>query len=108
MSFLIEGFNVLRIGSWPNHLNLLAATVVVAVVAVFYFTNTHIEQIIASKANDLGSGTPSVAIEAPPELINESSHGIIENIDLPKRQVAKDVIQNYRDFEYLFFLLPIW
>ena len=133
---IMAGTGKLRLGQnrtkrfFTNPLTLLAASVIVAVIVVIYFTHTHNEQtreqIIASKTNEIKilasrtelrlqdagnviqitSQLPQLQSEPRVNLIDKSLFGIPESIDVLKRQVAKDVIRNYRGFEYLFFLLP--
>ena len=52
------------------------------------------------------SGLPSIT--APPriDLINKTLHGIAQYDDMPKREVAKDILQNVKDVETVRFLLP--
>jgi PAS domain S-box-containing protein len=52
------------------------------------------------------SGLPSIT--PPPEinLINKQLHGISQNDDLSRREVANEILQNVKDLETIRFLLP--
>lgn len=52
------------------------------------------------------SGLPSITVPPRIDLINKTLHGISQNDDMQKREVARDILQNVKDIETVRFLLP--
>lgn len=52
------------------------------------------------------SGLPSVTTPPRIDLINKTLHGISQNDDLPKREVARNILDNVKDIETIRYLLP--
>ena len=52
------------------------------------------------------SSLPSLTIPPQIDLINKTLHGISQNDDEQKRDVARDILQNVKDIETVRYLLP--
>lgn len=52
------------------------------------------------------SGLPSVTTPPKIDLINKTLHGISQNDDIPKREVARNILENVKDIETVRYLLP--
>lgn len=52
------------------------------------------------------SSLPSITIPPRTNLINKTLHGVSQDDDIPRRTVAKDILQNVKDIETVRFLLP--
>jgi signal transduction histidine kinase len=110
-------------------LAITIAAVTSSIIIVFYFDTFHIqklrEQIIRSKTNELQALVSTTqlrlndaasilritsqdesVITVQPSMIEGSVHGVPQNVDSAKRDIARHILNGYPTFSYVSFLLP--